>query len=113
MPAAWRCDRIARPVSFLEHSPPAHICNDSPNGASALFAYVWEMQRWVDAARAGRAVDALIPVNVPPTVEWTGHLERRLDFIRKRLLVEYEREIVWDIGRYNELVEREDRSDKG
>lgn len=55
----------------------------------------------------------MIPVNVPPTVEWTGHLERRLDFIRKRLLVEYEREIVWDIGRYNELVEREDRSDKG
>lgn len=70
--------------------PPAYVCNDSRTGAEALEAYVYEMQRWVDAARAGRSVEDLIPVNVPPKLEFADMLASRLDFIRTKILPHYD-----------------------
>lgn len=70
--------------------PPAYICNDNPNGRSALEAYTEEMQRWIEAAMTGRPVDDLIPVNVPPQKESAEMLASRLDFIRKELLPHYD-----------------------
>lgn len=73
--------------------PSAYICNDNPNGVSALDAYVHEMQSWVDAVRAGQAVDDLITVNVSPTIEFADMLESRLRFIQGRLLAGHASEI--------------------
>lgn len=73
--------------------PPAYVCNDNSNGASALDGYVKEMQAWVDAVKAQGPIDHLIPVNVPPTMEYAELLERRLDFIRRNLLKELAAEI--------------------
>lgn len=69
--------------------PPAYICNDNKTGAEALDGYVREMQRWVDAVRSGRGVEDLIPVNVPPHIEYAEMLASRLDFIRKEILPRY------------------------
>jgi hypothetical protein len=66
--------------------PPAYISNTNTDGATALDGYVYEMQRWVDAVKNGRPADDLVPVDVPATLEHAEMLEKRLDFIRQRLL---------------------------
>jgi hypothetical protein len=73
--------------------PTARICNDNPNGPSALDGYVREMQKWVDATRHGHSVENLIPVNVPPSREYAEMLQSRLDFIRDKLLPDYLSEV--------------------
>ena len=69
--------------------PPAYITTDvGPNAACALDGYMGEMQAWVEAAKAGRSVDDLIPV------ETAGHseqdiaemLDSRLDFLNREIL---------------------------
>jgi hypothetical protein len=70
--------------------PPAYlVIDEAPNAASALDAYVYEMQQWVDAVQAAKPVDAVIPVNAEPTREHAHMLQRRLTFIRDRILNEY------------------------
>jgi hypothetical protein len=76
--------------------PSAYICNDSPNGPSALEGYVWEMKRWVRAVRKGKPVTELIPVNVPPTKEYADMLGSRLKFIEKELLSQFKDQIIKD-----------------
>jgi hypothetical protein len=44
------------------------------------------MREWTAAVKAGNPVDDLIPVNVPATAEWGHELERRLEFIERKLL---------------------------
>jgi hypothetical protein len=62
--------------------PPAYIvCDNATNWQEALDAYGVEMQKWVDAVRAGNSVDNLIPVNVPRTNEYADMLESRIKFI--------------------------------
>ncbi len=74
--------------------PAAYICNDNPNGASALNAYVKGMQRWIDAVRVGGDVSELMPMNTAPTREHADQLQSRLDFIRNELLPSHESDIV-------------------
>ena len=70
--------------------PPAYITTEeSPNPATALDSYIGAMEDWVEAARAGRSVEGLIPVNVPPTEENTRRLESRLRFLDKEILSNY------------------------
>jgi hypothetical protein len=70
--------------------PPAYITTEeSPNPATALDAYIGAMEEWVAAARAGRSVEGLIPVNVPPTSEDAARLESRLRFLDKEILSNY------------------------
>jgi hypothetical protein len=69
--------------------PPAYITNGTPNPACALDAYIYQMSRWVEAVKAGKSVDELIPVNVEPTMEWAELLERRLAFLDKEILAYY------------------------
>ena len=67
--------------------PPAYLVTDqSPAPLLALNAYVDLVQDWVDAVRSGRPTDDCIPVNVAPTLEWANALQRRLDFIREKIL---------------------------
>jgi hypothetical protein len=67
--------------------PSAYLPGDDlPSWEAALDGYVWEMQRWVDAVRAGESVDELIPTGVAPTVEHADVLASRLEFIRQRIL---------------------------
>jgi hypothetical protein len=70
--------------------PPAYItAEDAPNPATALDAYIGAMEQWVAAAKTGRGVENLIPVNVPPTIENAERLESRLRFLDKEILSQY------------------------
>lgn len=77
--------------------PPAYlVVDDAPNPASALDAYVGEMQEWVAAAKRGEPVDNLIPVldahgtrELPPTPQTAEGLERRLGLIDAEILSGY------------------------
>ena len=73
--------------------PPAYlVADDNPTVAQAVIGYADEMQRWVDAARAGAPVDDLIPVNVPPTTEYADMLSSRLAILRGTVLDEIKNE---------------------
>ncbi len=63
--------------------PAAYLVTDNaPTVDEAIEGYVEEMQRWVDAVRAGDSVDDLIPVNTPPTTEFADLLESRLRVLK-------------------------------
>jgi hypothetical protein len=47
------------------------------------------MSEWVDAVKNGRPVDELIPVNVPPTMEYADMLENRLNYLDTEILIDY------------------------
>ena len=71
--------------------PPAYLTVDiCPNSATALDGYIGAMEEWVEAAAAGKSVDGLIPVNVPPTKEYAEMLGSRLKFLDEEILSEYE-----------------------
>ena len=70
--------------------PPAYItCEDSPNPATALDAYVGAMLEWVQAAEEGAAIEQLIPVNVEPSKENAARLRTRLNFLDQKILSGY------------------------
>ena len=74
--------------------PPAYIAvDDAPNPAAALDAYIGAMEDWVDAARAGRSVAGLIPVNVEPTGPNAERLAKRLQFLDREILSNYEEDL--------------------
>jgi hypothetical protein len=70
-----------------------------PNPATALDGYIGAMTDWVEAAKAGKDVSKLIPVNVPPTPEWARKLETRLKFLYDEILSAYEE----DLKEYDEI----------
>lgn len=75
--------------------PPAYItCEDSPNPASALDAYIGAMEEWVKAAANGSDVKALIPVNVEPTKENSELLGQRLKFLDNQILSGYKDDLI-------------------
>ena len=64
--------------------PPAYLVTEgNPTPDLAVDAYISEMSKWVQAAKEGRPVKDLIPVNVPPTQENAEALERRLGALRE------------------------------
>lgn len=67
------------PLAFL-------VCDNAPDWKGALRCYVYEMQRWVDAVRAGQTLNGIIPVNVSPTNEHADMLSSRLGYIRDHLI---------------------------
>ena len=70
--------------------PPAYItCEESPNPATALDSYLGAMQDWVDAAKNGKSVDGLIPVNVEPTESNAERLRVRLQYLDAHILSGY------------------------
>ncbi|HMV86500.1 MAG TPA: hypothetical protein PKA34_25610 [Blastocatellia bacterium] len=70
--------------------PSAYLVTDNaPNPACALEAYIDEMEEWVKAAISGRSVDALIPVNVNPTLANAQSLKKRLNFLSSKILNYY------------------------
>lgn len=70
--------------------PPAYIaCEDSPNPATALDAYIGAMQEWIEAAENGAATGHLIPVKVEPTPENAARLKVRLEFLDEKILSGY------------------------
>jgi hypothetical protein len=67
--------------------PPAYLtCEDAKNPAEAIDAYLGAMEEWVVAAKIGSSVSALIPVNIPATLENAEMLEKRLKFIDDKIL---------------------------
>lgn len=52
----------------------------------ALAGYVDDMERWVAAARAGKPLSDVIPVDVARTGEYLDEFAARLEFIRTRLV---------------------------
>lgn len=75
--------------------PPAYItCEESPNPASALDAYIGAMGEWVNAAKKRISTNGLIPVNVTPTLENAEALQKRLAFLDERILSQYRSDLV-------------------
>jgi hypothetical protein len=67
--------------------PAAYLVTDNaPTVDEAIEGYIEEMQRWVDAVRAGDSVDDLIPVNAPPTTEFADMLESRLGVLKDNFI---------------------------
>lgn len=74
--------------------PPAYLVTDeAPNAPRALELYLGLMQEWIDAVKAGRPVEDLIPVNAPPTEEAAQMLQSRLNFLTSRVLTEHRHKI--------------------
>lgn len=75
--------------------PPAYItCEEGPNPASALDAYIGAMDEWVNAAKNGISTNGLIPANVAPTPENAEALQKRLVFLDERILSQYRSDLV-------------------
>jgi len=62
------------------------VTDDAPDAHGALEGYIYEMRRWVSAARLGESVHELIPVNVPGTPEWAEELDQRLQFLEEHIV---------------------------
>jgi hypothetical protein len=68
--------------------PPTYItCEDAKNPSEAIDSYLGAMEEWVDAARNGKSVAHLIPVNIPATPESAEMLDKRLKFIDEKILL--------------------------
>ena len=64
--------------------PPAYFAgDDDPTWQAALDSYIYQMQRWIDAARRGEPVQDLIPVDVAPTPAHADLLAARLEILRR------------------------------
>jgi hypothetical protein len=67
--------------------PPAYlVCDNAQTWQEALDAYGCEMMRWVDAVRAGRSIEDLIPVNASPTLAYADMLQKRMEFLKEHLV---------------------------
>jgi hypothetical protein len=74
--------------------PSAYItCETAPNPACALDCYICAMEEWVEAAKIGKSVENLIPVNVPATPENGLLLETRLKFLDEKILVNHKADL--------------------
>ena len=91
-PAAGADDRVWVIVGDV---PPAYLdIENCPTVRKVVETYVWLMDEWVAAVRAGSATDSLIPVlargsshqRLSPTAENADMLARRLDLIRRHVL---------------------------
>jgi hypothetical protein len=71
--------------------PSAYItAHYATTATEALEVYIAEMTEWVKAAKEGRSVKELIPVNVEPTQENAAMLESRLKLLSQYLVEESE-----------------------
>lgn len=67
--------------------PPAYlICDNAHTWQQALDAYGVEMMEWVKAVHAGKSVEKIIPVNVPPTQQYADMLESRIKTIWEKFV---------------------------
>ncbi|WP_245235390.1 hypothetical protein [Mesorhizobium erdmanii] len=67
--------------------PSAYIdCDYGKTPYLALDGYIGAMEEWVEAAREGKPVDNIIPVNVPATPEYAEMLGGRLRFLNDNVL---------------------------
>lgn len=67
--------------------PSAYIsCHHAKTPYVALDGYIGAMEEWVEAAREGKSVADIIPVNVPATPAYAEMLGSRLKFLEKNVL---------------------------
>ncbi len=67
--------------------PPAYIdCDYGKTPYLALDGYIGAMEEWVEAARDGKSVEDIIPVNVPATPAYAEMLGGRLKFLYDNVL---------------------------
>ncbi|WP_246671736.1 MULTISPECIES: hypothetical protein [unclassified Mesorhizobium] len=67
--------------------PPAYIsCHHAKTPYVALDGYIGAMEEWVEAAREGKSVEDIIPVNVPAIPENAKMLGGRLKFLDDNVL---------------------------
>ncbi len=74
--------------------PPLYLTTDgAPNPACALDGYIGAMEEWAEAAIEGRDVSGLVPVDAEPSKKNGENLKKRLEFIDKNILVEYQNDL--------------------
>jgi hypothetical protein len=62
------------------------VLDGSPTPMKALDTYVELMQEWVDAVKQGKSTNELIPIDAAATTENADLLQRRLVFLREKIL---------------------------
>ncbi|TIU89708.1 MAG: hypothetical protein E5W03_03120 [Mesorhizobium sp.] len=69
--------------------PPAYLpADDATTPFEVLDSYIGALEEWVEAAREGKSVAELIPVNVDATPANAEMLAGRLKFLDERILPE-------------------------
>jgi hypothetical protein len=77
-------------------SPIAYIVyEENPLPSDALTGYIYELKKWINAARTGESVEELIPVRlndsfelIPATKELAELIDRQIKFIEIELMPE-------------------------
>ena len=70
--------------------PSAYLVVDKANNPQeALEVYCELMEDWAAAVTNGTSLDDVYPINVPPTSEYAEMLSSRIEFIRKKIIPEY------------------------
>jgi len=70
--------------------PPAYlVTDDAPEPIDALRTYISLMREWVEAVKAGKPIEDLIPVNAAPTMENAADLESRLNHLEKHVVPQF------------------------
>jgi len=80
---------VASPVWVIVGDlPPAYFAASAALSSPrrALEAYCATMRRWATAARAGRSIEAAVPVAVEATPEHAAMLLSRLEFLEQEIL---------------------------
>jgi len=65
------------------------VTDDCPRPKDALEGYIWEMRKWIDLAKQGRASKQVIPINVPATPEWAETLQSRMDALERQIIPQW------------------------
>ncbi len=75
--------------------PPLYLTvEDCPNPACALDGYIGALEQWAAAAIKQKAMEGLPPVSAPATVENGKALKRRLQFLDREVLSQYQSDLV-------------------
>ena len=71
--------------------PPLYLTTeDCPNPACALDGYIGALEQWAEAAIEQKTVEGLPLVSAPATVENGRSLKRRLEFLDREVLGQYQ-----------------------
>lgn len=75
--------------------PPLYLTmEDCPNPACALDGYIGALEQWAEAAIEQKTMEGLPPVSAPATVENGRSLKKRLEFLEREVLSQYQGDLV-------------------
>jgi hypothetical protein len=88
VPAKPSVDRLLWVV--VGDIPPAYlVTDDAPEPLDALRAYIALMREWVEAVKARKSTQGIIPVNAAATIDNATDLESRLNHLERHIVPQF------------------------